>query len=142
MKALLALIFVAYFPLVSMASFTQLRCTTIGEEAIVTVQLSRAVDAQNPWVGFNTIGANLIVKRIGAHNQYSTPITLSPLSQYGDLSMRGDATQGGVYLQLYPEIAGGTATGKYTGQLFVNDLDKREYFDFRSEGNEPGLVCQ
>ncbi|WP_413559122.1 hypothetical protein [Bdellovibrio sp. HCB209] len=142
MKALAALVLIAQFPLVSMAAYTQLRCSTITEEAIVTIQVNRAVDAQNPWVGFSTIGANLVVQRIGAHNFYQTAITLSPLSGSGDLNMRGDATQGGIYLQLYPEIVGGTATGKYTGQLFVNDLDKREYFDFRSEGKEPGLVCK
>ncbi|WP_413585768.1 hypothetical protein [Bdellovibrio sp. HCB274] len=142
MKTLAALALIVQFPLVSFASYTQLRCSTIGNEATVTVQVNRAVDAQHPWVGFSTIGANLIVQRNGAHNYYSTAITLSPLSGSGDLNMRGDALQGGVYLQLYPEIEGGTATGRYTGQLFVNDLDKREYFDFRSEGNEPGLVCK
>lgn len=142
MKALAALVLIAQFPMVSMAAYTHLRCSTIGDEAIVTVQVARAVDAQNPWIGFSTIGADLIVQRKGAHNFYKTAITLSPLSRSGDLNMRGDADQGSVYLQLYPVVAGGTATGAYTGQLFINDLDKREYFDFRSEGKEPGLVCK
>jgi hypothetical protein len=117
-----------------MASITSLKCTTIGHEAAVRIQFSRAVDPQNPWIGWNSISANLEVQPERSHQIYKTPIALTPLS--GN-DMRGDAPQGGVYLQLFPQ-----ANGTYTGQLFINDLDARMYFDFRSEGNEPGLKCK
>jgi hypothetical protein len=141
MKALVLAVLLQV-PFFAMASFTQLTCSTITQDATVRVLVTRAVDPQNPWVGFNTISANLEVQIKRAYSKYATAITLSPISGSGDLNMRGDAAQGGVYLQLYPQIVNGQATGKYTGQLFVNDLDKREYFDFRSEGGEPGLVCK
>jgi hypothetical protein len=140
MKALILAV-LAQFPVFAMASFTQLNCATITGDN-VRIQTDRGIDPQNPWVGFSTISAHLIVKEDRSNNLYKTDITLSPLKEYLDLNMRGDASQGGVYLQLYPQIVNGQATGKYTGQLFVNDLDQRRYFDFRSEGREPGLVCQ
>lgn len=140
MKALVLAVLLQV-PFFAMASFTQLTCSTISQDATVRVQTSRAVDPQHPWIGFSTIDANLQVQIKGAYSKYDTAIALTPISGSDDLNMRGDATQGGVYLQLYPQIVNGQATGKYTGQLFINDLDKREYFDFRSEGKEPGLVC-
>ncbi len=140
MKALILAV-LAQFPVFALASFTQLNCSTITGDA-VRIQTDRGVDPQHPWIGFSTINAHLTVKEARANNPYKTDIVLSPIQDSTDLNMRGDASQGGVYLQLYPQIVNGQATGKYTGQLFVNDLDQRRYFDFRSEGREPGLVCQ
>ncbi|QLY25396.1 hypothetical protein [Bdellovibrio sp. KM01] len=140
MKSLILAVLIQ-LPVFAVASFTQLNCTTITGD-LVRIQTDRSVDPQSPWVGFSTINAHLTVKEDRSNNLYKIDIVLTPIQGSGDLNMRGDATQGGVYLQLYPQIANGKATGKYTGQLFVNDLDQRRYFDFRSEGNEPGLVCQ
>lgn len=140
MKALILTVLIQ-LPVFAMASFTQLNCSTITGD-LVRIQTDRAVDPQSPWVGFSTINAHLTVKEDRSNNLYKTEIVLTPIQGSGELNMRGDATQGGVYLQLYPQLVNGKASGKYTGQLFVNDLDQRRYFDFRSEGNEPGLVCQ
>ncbi|MBO9666694.1 MAG: hypothetical protein J7501_07750 [Bdellovibrio sp.] len=136
MKILISALF-SIMALPAMASITSLKCTTIGHEAAVRIQFERSVDPQNPWIGWNQIQASLEVQPERSHQIYKTAIVLSPLTNGNHGDMRGDATQGGVYLQLFPQ-----ANGTYTGQLFINDLDARVYFDFRSEGNEAGLKCK
>lgn len=125
------------------APVSKLTCTTIQEDAIVTIEFAHAFEPQNPWIGRYSFEGSLDVRPKRSRQTYQTDITLSPMSgTIGDINLRGDGHQEWVYLQLYPQIVNGIATGQYTGQLLINDLAKRAYLDYRSIGDEPGLKCK
>ncbi|WP_413290970.1 hypothetical protein [Bdellovibrio sp. HCB337] len=123
-------------------SVTQLHCETIDSETTVQIQFDSAVDPAKPFIGWPNLPATLEVRPYRSRNIYKTAIHFTPLKGGEAYDLRGSAAQEGVYLQLFPEIVKGEATGNYTGQAFINDLDARVYFDFRSEGSIPGLTCK
>ena len=137
---------VSLFAIPAMAlSVTQVNCKTIEGRETVRIQFNKSIDPAKPWTGFGEFGASLEVKIENSRQSYKrSDVRMSPIKSYDDVDMRGDAQGfdgGALYLQLYPEVVNGQATGKFTGQLFINDLDAHAYYDFRSEGRTPGLVC-
>ncbi|QDK39485.1 hypothetical protein [Bdellovibrio sp. NC01] len=145
MKFILSLALSAFAVPVMAVSVTQVNCKTIEGRETVRILFDKSVNPAQPWTGFGYFGASLEVKVVNSRQSYKrSDVRMSPIKSYDDVDMRGDAQGfdgGALYLQLYPEIVNGQATGKFTGQLFVNDLDARAYYDFRSEGRTPGLVC-
>lgn len=123
------------------ASVTQLHCTTIDQDATVRVQFDKAVDPANPWIGWTMIHSVIEVRPARSPQVYRKEIVITPLNGVRSPDMRGDATEA-VYLRLSPVLASGQATGEYTGQLFINDLDLRAYYRFLNDGTEPGLRCK
>lgn len=127
-------------------SITQLTCQTITRDAVVKIQFDKAVDPMQPWIGWGSFGASLEVKVLNSRQSYKrTDLRISPIASAEDVNMRGDASGfdgGALYLRLNPQISNGQATGAYTGQLFINDLNARMYFNFSSDGKTPGLICK
>jgi hypothetical protein len=123
------------------ASVTNLRCTTIDQDATVAVSFDRAVEPANPWIGWTMINSVIEVRPHNSAQVYKKDIVVTPLNGIQSPDMRGDATDA-VYLRLTPILVNGKATGEYTGQLFINDLDVRAYYRFMNDGSEPGLRCR
>lgn len=109
----------------------------------VEITFHRATDPLNPWIGAYEFGAQIEV--FSARGIYGRDdMRMSPLKYTTDIDMRGDASGldgGAVYLRLSPVVADGNFSGHYRGQLFVNDLQAKAYFNFRDSGNQPGLTC-
>lgn len=57
-----------------------------------------------------------------------------------DINLRGDAD--GVHLRLYPQTSSAGEYTHYTGQVFINNLDAKAYFNFKDLGEQPGLYCR
>jgi hypothetical protein len=140
MKQLIAFLALSWASIFAKAAVTQLHCTTIDQDATVHVQFDKAVDPANPWVGWTMFHAVIEVRPARSAQVYRKEIVMTPLNGIQSAEMRGDATEA-VYLRLAPVMVNGQATGAYTGQLFVNDLDVRAYYRFMNDGAEPGLRC-
>ncbi|MFM6929348.1 MAG: hypothetical protein ACKOX6_12850 [Bdellovibrio sp.] len=135
--------FISLVTLPTMAlTVSKLNCTTIRGD-VVNINFAHAFDPQSPWIGRFSFEGKLEVYPKWSRQTYETEMTLSPVSgRTDDINIRGDGHQEWVYLQLYPQTVRGSANGQYTGQLFINDLAKRAYLDYRSEGDQPGLKCK
>lgn len=141
MKNIFAFLALSLASVLAQAAVTQLHCTTIDQDATVRVQFDKAVDPASPWVGWTMIHGRIEVRPRQSAQVYRKEIVITPLNGVQSPDMRGDATEA-VYLRLSPVLAGGQATGEYTGQLFVNDLDVRAYYRFMNDCYEPGLRCR
>lgn len=118
-----------------------IKCQT-AKSANHTVEISflRSVDPLNPFIGFLFFSAKLTVFK-NEVKVYSNPsLRITPEIYTTDINLRGDAA--GVYLRLYPQTSNEGDYTHYTGQVFINDLDARAYFNFRDIGDQPGLYCQ
>ncbi|MFS4459606.1 hypothetical protein [Bdellovibrio sp. HCB2-146] len=141
-RAILALLVVAFIVPAYAVKIQKLECFAQNKTK-VEVTFVRAIDPLNPWIGTYNFGAQLeVFSSRGIYGR--TDMRMSPLQYTTDIDMRGDAAGldgGAVYLRLSPIVSGGNFSGQYRGQLFVNDLDAKAYFNFRDAGNQPGLTC-
>lgn len=113
-----------------------------SERAQVTVVFARSIDPLKPIIGWYSMGATLQVLSPQSGRIYNrTDLRMTAIDSLTDVNIRGDAGNC-VYLRLYPEIINAQATGHYTGQLFVNDLQAKAYYNFSDDQGQPGLICQ
>lgn len=107
----------------------------------VIVTFNRDIDPKKPFIGTYNWGASLKVVKPNSTNHYiNSNLRMTPETYYSDISLRGDAP--GVYLRLYPQLDNNENFTNYEGQLFVNDLDARVYFNFTDRDGITGLICK
>lgn len=118
-----------------------IKCKTAkSAEHTVEISFFRPVNPLKPFIGFLFFTANLSVFKNETKVYQNLNIRMTPEIYTTDINLRGDAN--GVYLRLYPQITNDGEFSHYTGQVFINDLDKRAYFNFRDSDDKPGLYCQ
>ncbi|WII70660.1 hypothetical protein QJS83_09335 [Bdellovibrio sp. 22V] len=141
-------LFIAIFALVlsavtgHAASIQRLTCIpSFTDDTKIEIVFSRSIDPLKPFIGTYNWPAALKISHPGTTQGYTRQdVTITPEITYDDINLRGDAG-GYVYLRLYPEIKNGVFV-RYTGQLFINDLDVRAYYNFKSYNGVPGFICQ
>ncbi len=106
----------------------------------VAVSFFRPIDPLNPFIGFLFFTAKLSVFKNKILVYENINVRMTPEIYTTDLNLRGDAN--GVHLRLYPQTTNEGEFTHYTGQLFINDLEARAYFNFKNEGETPGLDCR
>ena len=122
------------------AEVKSLTCTTANSEIHkVVVDFPRAVNPLSPFIGFLSFTASVSVYKYDSRVYQHKNVRVTPEVYTTDINLRGDAE--GVYLRLYPQVIEGEFT-HYTGQLFINDLNQKAYFNFKDIGDQPGLDCQ
>lgn len=105
----------------------------------VVVEFVRPVDPLKPFIGFLYFSAKLSVYKNSVKIYENPSVRISPEVYTTDLNLYGEAA--GVYLRLYPQINNAGQYTKYTGKLFINDLDVKAYFNFNDLEGHPGLDC-
>lgn len=122
------------------AEIKTLTCTTAKSEIhSVVIEFPRNVNPLSPFIGFLSFTASLSVYKYDVKVYQHKNIRITPEVYTTDINLRGDAE--GVYLRLYPQIKEGEFS-HYTGQLFINDLNQKAYFNFKDADDQPGLNCQ
>jgi hypothetical protein len=112
------------------------------KDAVIEVTFTYNIDPLKPFVGRYEMGAELKFKDLVTHQLYTRPdLVMRPESGTADVSMRGGAA-GMVHLRLSPVIKNGAFTGRYTGDLFINDLNVRAYYNLVGTSKEPGILCE
>ena len=106
----------------------------------VVVEFVRPVDPLKPFIGFLYFSAKLSVYKNSVKVYELASVRLSPEVYTTDINLYGEAA--GVYLRLYPQIDSAGQFTKYTGKLFINDLDVKAYFNFNDLEGHPGLDCR
>lgn len=123
---------------VQAAKIQKLSCRA-WDSSQVEVVFNRPIDPLIPFTSYE-FGAQLeVFSKRGVYGRADVRIT--PLKTTHDYDLRGDAG-GAVFLRLSPMLSQNKFSGKYTGQLFVNDLDAKAYFNFKDTGSLPGLLCE
>lgn len=119
-----------------------LNCTpAINDRLSLEITFSKDINPEKPFIGFNEFGATLKVKKQNSNQSYTNSnVRITPEIYTTDLNLRGDAA--GIYLRLYPQFDGHNAFTHYTGQVLINDLDVRAYFNFSNSYGQPGFVCR
>lgn len=122
------------------AEVKALTCSTAKSEIhTVVVDFPRLVNPLNPFIGFLSFTATVSIYRYDVKVYENKKVRVTPEVYTTDINLRGDAE--GVYLRLYPQVKEGEFS-HYTGQLFINDLDQRAYFNFKDVEEQPGLDCK
>lgn len=122
------------------AEVKTLTCSTAKSEIhTVVVDFPKLVNPLSPFIGFLSFTATISVYKYDVKVYENKNVRVTPEVYTTDINLRGDAE--GVYLRLYPQVVEGEFS-HYTGQLFINDLDKRAYFNFKDAEEQPGLDCQ
>lgn len=122
------------------AEVKTLTCSTAKSEIhSVVVDFPRAVNPLSPFIGFLSFTASVSVYKYDVKIYENKNVRVTPEIYTTDINLRGDAE--GVYLRLYPQMNEGEFS-HYTGQLFINDLDKKAYFNFKDFEDQPGLDCR
>lgn len=136
-----ALIVALLFAVPSLASaVTSITCVPARDTDFrVQVNFNRDINPLIPFIGVYEFGAALKITQKNSRYAYQINLRMSPEENYQSDKVRGDAEN--VYLKLYPQQKNGQFS-HYTGQLFVNDLNVRAYFNFMDLGSEPGLTCK
>ncbi len=107
----------------------------------LVINFSRNIDPAKPFIGTYDWGASLkVIHPVASKNYENKKLRITPEVYYSDISLRGDAE--GVYLRMYPHFDEQGLFLNYTGQLFVNDLDVRAYFNFTDRDGVTGFICQ
>lgn len=119
-----------------------LNCTpSVDDRLSLDITFSRDITPERPFVGLYEFGATLKVKRQNSNQTYTNSnVRMTPEVYTTDTNLRGDAA--GVYLRLYPHFDGRNVFTHYTGQVLINDLDVRAYFNFTDSYGQPGFVCR
>ena len=112
-----------------------------SKDSGVKVQISfyKGIDPLHPFIGVYDFGATLRISQERSTRIYENSLRVTPETTYHDDKLRGDAE--GVYLRLYPQKSNGEFS-HYTGQLFINDLNVKAYYNFSNANGRPGLVCE
>lgn len=126
-------------------AFTRLDCrpysSDFRKEIQIEVLFGRSIDPLHPVIGNYYVTAELRVKEKNSRNTYVRPdVQLYPEKGTADTNLRGGAT-GMVHLRLNPQFKDGIFVA-YFGDLFVNDLDVKAYFNLVGSGSEPGMYCK
>jgi hypothetical protein len=124
--------------LTALNSFTELHCRPSKDRNVsITIEFHKQIDPLKPFIGLPYFGATLIVE----NNKFykNTNLKLTPERSYQHLDLRGDAE--GVYLKLYPQINSQTLFTHYEGQLFINDLNVRAYYNYVDSEFGAGFIC-
>lgn len=106
----------------------------------LSVTFHKDIDPAKPFIGSYNWGAVLKIARPGKPEYVNSKVRMTPEVYYSDISLRGDAE--GIYLRLYPHFDGNDKFVNYDGQLFINDLDYKVYYNFIDRDGTPGLVCK
>jgi hypothetical protein len=137
MSKLIALLALAFALPVQAAKIQKLSCRA-WDSTQVEIVFNRPVDPLVPFTSYE-FGVQLeVFSKRGVYGRADVRIT--PLKTTHDFDLRGDAG-GAVFLRLTPGLIQNEFSGKYTGQLFVNDLEAKAYFNFKDTGSLPGLLC-
>ena len=106
----------------------------------VTVTFNKDINPAKPFIGSYSWGATLKISRPGKPDYINQSVRMTPEVYYSDISLRGDAE--GIYLRLYPHFDGNDNFTNYDGQLFINDLDFKVYYNFIDRDGIPGFTCR
>lgn len=140
MKTLLVLIALTF----SLSAFAvqTVECTPGQNSNIkLIVTFVKNIDPAKPFIGSYNWGASLKVIHPQASKNYENKnIRMTPEVYYSDISLRGDAE--GIYLRMYPHFDDNGVFLNYTGQVFINDLDYKAYFNFIDRDGVPGFTCR
>lgn len=137
MKYLIVLLGLVFAGPIQAAKIQKLSCRA-WDTTQVEIVFSRPVDPLMPFTSYE-FGAQLeVFSKRGVYGR--ADIRITPLKSTHDFYLRGDAG-GAVFLRLTPMLNQNEFSGKYSGQLFVNDLDAKAYFNFKDTGSLPGLLC-
>lgn len=119
-----------------------LDCTpAIDDRLNLEIIFSKNISPEKPFIGFNEFGATLKLKKLTSNQTYTNSnIRITPEIYTTDINLRGDAA--GIYLRLYPQFDNHNVFTHYTGQVLINDLDVRAYFNFSNSYGRPGFVCR
>jgi hypothetical protein len=138
MRFLIALSTLALALPVQAAKIQKLSCRAV-DQTPVEIVFARAINPLVPFTSYE-FGARLeVFSKRGVYGR--TDIRITPLKTTHDFDLRGDAG-GAVYLRLTPVVIQNEFAGKYTGHLFINDLDAKAYFNFKGTDSQPGLLCE
>ena len=122
------------------AEVKALNCSTAKSEIhTVVVDFPRSVNPLSPFIGFLSFTATISVYKYDVKVYENKNVRITPEVYTTDINLRGDAE--GVYLRLYPQVVEGEFS-HYTGQLFINDLNVKAYFNFKDMADQPGLDCK
>lgn len=107
----------------------------------VIVTFYKDINPAKPFIGSYNWGATLkVIPPNPSKNYENKTIRMTPEVYYSDISLRGDAE--GIYLRLYPHFDNNNNFTNYEGQVFINDLDYKAYFNFIDRDGVPGLTCK
>lgn len=125
----------------SAITLNSMNCQTAkSAEHTVGISFFRPIDPLKPFIGFLFFSATLSVFKNNVKIYENSNLRMTPEIYTTDINLRGDAS--GVHLRLYPQITNEGEFINYTGQVFINDLEARAYFNFKNEGEKPGLNCR
>ena len=137
MKYFVICIFILATGSAQAAKIQKLSCRAVDQTAVEIV-FSRAFD---PLVPFTVYEFGAQIEIFGKRGLYGrADVRITPLKTTHDVDLRGDVADA-VYLRLAPVVTQGQFAGTYVGQLFVNDLNVKAYFNFKNTGAMPGLSC-
>lgn len=146
MKKLFLSASILFLSLNTEAAISRLNCVSgyepMRDEAAIEIIFSRAIDPLKPVVGSYNLGAVLkLHDKITGQTYVRSDVVLVPSNSMSDVNLRGGAA-GMVHLRISPVLNNGTFVGRYTGDLFINDLDSRHYYNLVGSSQEPGIVCE
>jgi hypothetical protein len=137
MIKLIALLALAFAGHAQAAKIQKISCRA-WDSTQVEIVFNHSINPLIPFTNYE-FGAQLeVFSKRGVYGRADVRIT--PLKTTHDPDLRGEAG-GAIYLRLTPMLSQGEFSGKYVGQLFVNDLDAKAYFNFKDTGSLPGLLC-
>lgn len=105
------------------------------------MRFHKNIDPSRPIIGGYSLGMDLEIHSATKILYTKNDLRLVPIKNYSDFNLKFDNENIGVYLRLYPQFSEGTFVN-YLGQIFVNDLSVRAYFNFKDSQSGPGFICQ
>lgn len=143
MKYLKVLFFVLTLTITTRAIAVEVKSLTCqtakSADHTVVINFFRPVNPLSPFIGFLFFGAELSVYKNNSLVYENKNVRMTPEVYTTDINLRGDTD--GVYLRLYPQTTAKGEFTHYTGQVFINDLNTKAYFNFRDIDSQPGLYC-
>ncbi len=125
----------------SAVALNSINCKTAkSEDHTVAISFFRPIDPMHPFIGFLFFSATLSVFKNDVKVYENKSLRMTPEIYTTDINLRGDTD--GVHLRLYPQTSTEGEYTHYTGQVFINDLDAKAYFNFKDLGDQPGLYCR
>lgn len=139
MKSLFITLFSFLFSAHAFAVQTVVCTPAQKPDVVVTVTFYKDINPAKPFIGSYNWGATLKISRPGKTDYLNQTVRMTPEIYYSDISLRGDAE--GIYLRLYPHFDANNNFLNYDGQLFINDLDYKIYYNFIDRDGIPGFTC-
>jgi len=136
----IALLIVALFSIQTWAIQNLVCKPTKNSQIQVEIQFYRDINPRQPFIGLLEFGAVVkVIHPIASKSYTDKSVRMTPEVYTTDINLRGDSESS--RLRLYPQFNQQGEFTNYLGQLFVNDLETKSYFNFVNEGQTPGLVC-